>query len=105
MPQGMIRDYVFVEDLVAANLLVLEKGTGGAFNFGTGVSTSTAELYDALAKTIGNNTAPQFGEPRSGDIKRSVLDIAKAKDQLGWEPKVSLAQGCARTMEWYRGGK
>lgn len=104
-PQGMIRDYVFVDDLVTANLLALEKGTGEAFNLGTGVDTSTLELYDALAKNTDYELKPRFGEPRSGDIKRSVLDISKAKEQLGWEPKVNLDQGCARTMDWYRGGK
>jgi UDP-glucose 4-epimerase len=101
-PQGMIRDYVYVEDLVMANLLVLENGTGEVFNLGTGISTSTLDLHHALAKAAGNSMEPRFGEPRAGDIKRSVLDIAKAKDELGWEPKVSLEQGCAHTMEWYR---
>jgi UDP-glucose 4-epimerase len=105
MPQGMIRDYVYVGDLVAANLLVLEKGTGGAFNLGTGVATGTLDLFEALAKNTDYGLKPQFGEPRSGDIKRSVLDISKAKAELGWEPKVDLAQGCARTMEWYRSGR
>jgi UDP-glucose 4-epimerase len=104
-PQGMIRDYVYVGDLVAANLMALGKGTGEVFNLGTGVATSTLDLYDTLAKTINCRLEPKFGEPRSGDVKRSLLDITKAKDQLGWEPKVSLDQGCARTMDWYRNGK
>ncbi len=102
MPQGMIRDYVFVEDLVRANLLVLQQGTGEIFNLGTGVPTSTLELYESLAKAVGSRLDPQFGPPRSGDIKRSLLDIAKAQRQLGWEPKVGLVEGCVRTMEWYR---
>jgi UDP-glucose 4-epimerase len=105
MQQGMIRDYVYVEDLVKANLAVLEQGTNEVFNLGTGVPTSTLELYDSLAKAAGNRLEPQFGPPRSGDIKRSLLDIAKAKTQLGWEPKVSLAEGCARTLDWYRRGR
>lgn len=105
MPQGMIRDYVYVEDLVSANLAVLEQGTNEVFNLGTGVPTSTLELYDSLAKAAGSRMEPQFGPPRSGDIKRSLLDITKAKTQLGWEPKVGLAEGCARTLDWYRSGR
>ncbi len=105
MPQGMIRDYVYVGDLVAANLLALEQGTGEIFNLGTAIPTGTLDLYNALAKAIGSAAEVEFGPPRLGDIKRSLLDISKAKRVLGWEPQVALAEGCVRTMDWYKNGR
>lgn len=105
MPEGMIRDYVYAGDLKAANLLALERGTGEIVNLGTGVPTSTQDLYDALAKAIGSTAEVEYGPPRPGDIKRSLLDISKAKSVLGWEPKVGLAEGCVRTMDWYKSGR
>jgi UDP-glucose 4-epimerase len=105
MPQGMIRDYVYVGDLVRANVMALEQGTGETFNLGTSVPTGTLDLYNALAKAIGSDAEVEFGPPRPGDIRRSLLDISKAEKVLGWEPRVDLAEGSKRTMEWYQSGK
>jgi UDP-glucose 4-epimerase len=105
MPQGMIRDYVYVGDLVRANVMALDQGTGGILNLGTSVPTGTLDLYNALAKAIGSTAEVDFGPPRAGDIKRSLLDIGKAKNVLGWEPEVDLADGCTRTMDWYKSGQ
>ncbi len=100
MPRGMIRDYVYVGDVVRANLAALERGTGGIFNIGTGVPTSTLDLYQSLAAALGVDAEPAFGPPRPGDLRRSLLDISRAQRELGWEPRVDLAQGARLTIAW-----
>lgn len=103
MPQGMIRDYVYVEDVVRANLAALERGTGQVFNIGTGVPTTTLELYHTVAQAVGVEPRPRFGPPRPGDLRRSLLDVSRARRELDWQPRVSLAEGCRRTIAWLRG--
>ncbi len=103
MPQGMIRDYVYVEDVVQANLAALNRGTGRVFNIGTGVPTTTLELYRTVARAVGVEADPGFGPPRPGDLRRSLLDVSRARRELGWQPRVSLAEGCRRTIAWLRG--
>ena len=105
MPGGMIRDYVFVKDVVAANLAALSQGQGGIFNIGTGVATSTQELYDRVAAAVGVELPPSYGPPRPGDLRRSLLDNSLAARELGWRPQVDLAQGCRQTVEYYRAGQ
>jgi UDP-glucose 4-epimerase len=102
MARGMIRDYVFVGDVVRANLAALTRGEGLAFNIGTGRASSTQDLYEALARAAGRNADFSFGPPRPGDIRRSVVEISRARRVLGWEPQVDLDQGCRLTVEWRR---
>lgn len=102
MPAGMLRDYVYVGDIVRANLAALDVGLGEIVNIGTGRATATADLYDIIVAAAGSDLRPSYGPPRSGDIRRSLLDCAKAEQTLGWQAQVDLAEGCRRTMEWYR---
>lgn len=106
-PRGMTRDYCFVGDVARANLIALEKGSGKAFNIGTGVATHTADLYAAIYEaakgrlTLDASLAtPGMGEARAGDLKRSCLNFGKAKEELGWEPEASLKEGLEATLEW-----
>jgi UDP-glucose 4-epimerase len=101
-PQGMIRDYVFVEDVVAANVAALERGAGGIYNIATGVATSTLDLWLELVGAWGGDQDHEFGPPRPGDLKRSLLDNSLARRELGWQPRVDLAQGCGLTAAWHR---
>ena len=94
MPGGMIRDYVFVKDVVAANHGRPEPRQGGIFNIGTGVATSTQQLYDRVAAAVGVELPPSYGPPRPGDLRRSLLDNSLAARELGWRPQVDLASGC-----------
>jgi UDP-glucose 4-epimerase len=103
MPRGMIRDYVYVDDCVAANLAALDRGGGGVFNIGTGAPTATLDLLEELARAAGASAEPAFGPPRPGDLRRSLLDPSLAQRELGWRARVDLARGAALTMEWQRG--
>jgi UDP-glucose 4-epimerase len=92
------RDYVFVDDVAEAALAALEPD-GGVFNVGTGVETSVLELYDAVERASGIERAARHAPRRRGELSRSVLDVSLAASELGWTPRVALADGLARTWE------
>ncbi len=102
-PDGMSRDYVFVEDVARANILALDKAPGEAFNIGTARPVKTKELLSAISAIMGKKLNYSPEGPRPGDIKYSCLDIAKAKGVLGWEPSVDLAEGLRRTAAHFTG--
>lgn len=96
------RDYVFAGDVARANLLAAEKRFDGALNVGTGVETDVLELYRHLARAAGVDRAPEHAPPRLGEQKRSCIDPSAAARAIGWRPEVPLAEGLARTFEWFR---
>lgn len=97
------RDYVFVDDVVDAFVKAAgEAGGGQRFNIGTGVETSVRQLHSVIAAAAGGRDEPEFHPARLGDLKRSSLDISRAKQVLGWAPKVGLAEGVARTVDYFR---
>ncbi|MCG7607369.1 MULTISPECIES: GDP-mannose 4,6-dehydratase [Mycobacterium] len=98
------RDYVYVDDVVDA--FVKASGTAGGgqrFNVGTGVETSTREMHTAIALAVGAADEPEMHPARLGDLRRSQLDISRARDVLGWRPQVDLAAGIPQTVEFFRG--
>jgi UDP-glucose 4-epimerase len=96
---GHIRDYVYVSDVVEA-LLAAGGKSGGPFNIGTGRETNVRDLHAACARVAGVEDAPQLADARLGDVRRSALDCSRAKRELGWEAKVALDDGLARTWDW-----
>ncbi|MBI5559413.1 MAG: NAD-dependent epimerase/dehydratase family protein [Deltaproteobacteria bacterium] len=112
-PRGMTRDYCFVGDIVQANLAALGKGSGGAFNIGTGRETHTAdlfyEIFAAMQKAKPDLQADlrEFnrGAARLGDLTKSCLLYDKAKKELGFAPQFTLAQGLEKTVAWRLGKK
>jgi UDP-glucose 4-epimerase len=97
------RDYVFVDDVVDAFVRAAgEAGSGQRFNAGTGIETSTRQLHTAVAAAAGAPDEPELHPPRLGDLRRSCLDIGRATDVLGWTPKVPLADGISRTVDFFR---
>ena len=97
------RDYVYVDDVVDAFVKAAGPVGGGLrFNVGTGVETSVRELHSAIASAVGAPDEPEFHPPRLGDLHRSRLDIARAQQVLGWQPKVELATGVERTVDFFR---
>jgi len=96
------RDYVFVEDVVRANVLALE-GKEGIYNIGTGSETSVNELIEIFSKVLGREIKSEYAPPRKGEVSRISLDGEKAKRELGFVPKYSLPEGIRKTIEWYRG--
>ena len=106
--KGMVRDYCYVGDVVKANLLALEKGSGDFFNIGTGAGTKTSELYDTIFeafKEVRPELPKEFGAlkkqiARPGDLTRSCLIIEKARRLLGWFPETDLQEGIRETLKW-----
>jgi len=93
------RDYTYVGDIVAANLRAAELDVGGSINIGTGVETSVLALVEAF-RTLegGERFEPVHAPARQGEVLRSCLDAARARELLGWEPQVELAEGLRRTL-------
>jgi UDP-glucose 4-epimerase len=100
---GQTRDYVYVADVVRANLAALKSGVSGAFNVGTGVETSVNQLYDALTRIAGVDLKPEYGPARPGEQRRSVILLERAAHKLNWHPEVALADGLAETLRFFRG--
>src|ERR1700745_2680950 len=101
---GQTRDYVYVADVVRANVAALESTVSGAFNVGTGVETSVNQLYDALARNAGTSRSAEFGPPRAGEQRRSVILPERAARELGWRPQVELSNGLAQPLRFFRDG-
>lgn len=101
-PDGMIRDYVYVKDVVAANLAALNKGSGEAFNIGTCIETSTRALFNEICRQMRLQIEPKKGAARKGDLRRSLLKIDKAKEELGWEPRYTLAEGISEVIYYFK---
>ncbi len=96
------RDYVFVGDVARANLAALDRKVSGAFNVGTGVETSVNRLYGALAAIAGTSRLPEYGPPRPGEQRRSVISSARAVRALRWRPAVALDDGLSQTLRFFR---
>jgi len=101
-----VRDFVYVDDVVAANLAALRVGMPAGemaiFNIGTARATSVNALWRVVVDAITRPSVGAFHEPaRSGDVRRSVLDPSRAARHLGWRPAVDVEDGLARTWAWF----
>ena len=90
------RDFVYVGDVVAAILAAVGRD-GGVFNVGTGLETSVNELFAATCRTAAVEADARYAPARTGDVRRSVLDVSRTERELGWRSQVSLAEGLAST--------
>lgn len=96
------RDYVYVGDVVLANLKASESLDPGPFNIGTSIETSTKELFRTIQKALGTKLEPIYGEERAGDLPRSALNVYKASKGLDWVPQYSLVDGIKETIKSFR---
>lgn len=96
------RDYIYVDDIVKANIKATEGKVKGPFNIGTGIETSVNTLLSQLIEITGVNMKGIHGPPKKGEQRRSVLYCAKARRLLGWEPEVGLEEGLRRTILYFR---
>jgi UDP-glucose 4-epimerase len=96
------RDFVYVGDIVAANLLALDHPTAGTFNIGTGQETNILTIYLKLQELMRSPLGPMHGPAKPGEQRRSALDSALAQKELGWQPRISLAEGLAQTVAAFR---
>jgi UDP-glucose 4-epimerase len=92
------RDYVYVGDVVEANLRAVESEASGPFNVGVGVEVNVLELVEALRPHARDGFEPEHAPERPGEVKRIALDCTRAREELGWEPKVPLEEGLERTL-------
>jgi UDP-glucose 4-epimerase len=101
-------DFVYIGDIVRANLLAAQSGaTDAVFNVASGVETSLLELAEMLLGVMGRSDLPvEFGPERAvNKVSRRLADTTLAREQLGFEAEVSLEEGLARLVEWWRGEK
>jgi len=96
------RDFVFVEDVVEANLAVMGQETVGTYNVGTGVETSVNDLFRILVQHTGSTCKELHGPAKKGEQARSVIDAAKLHHELSWEPKTTLSDGLKRTVDYFK---
>ena len=95
------RDYVYVGDVVAANVAAIGAPVG-AYNIGTGIEVDVNELCMNIARACGVEANPLHGPARAGEQQKSCLDISLAKSQLGWGPGTPLARGLELTAAYFR---
>ncbi len=96
------RDYVYVDDVVRANLNAAGTGVSGAFNVGTGIETDVNELYTRVARACGVVAPAEHGPAKPGEQRRSALAIDRARAGLAWEPEIDLDEGLRRTVDFFR---
>ena len=98
------RDFVFVGDVVRANLLAMERSLemGTVVNVGTGRSVTINELYTRLARLAGFAEDARRAPARAGDVPHSLASIERARELLGFEPRIELDEGLEQTLAWYR---
>ncbi len=96
------RDYVYVEDVVKANELVLEKGDNKIYNIGTGVETSVVQLYRHIISAAGIHMSEVYGPAKPGEQKRSLLSSEFIWKDLGWKPTTPLEVGIPKTIQFFK---
>jgi UDP-glucose 4-epimerase len=99
---SQVRDFVSVKDAVRANILAMQRDAVGVFNIGSGDGTTILKLARAVMEIGRLSREPIFEKPRPGDIRESVADISRARDVMGFRPRVHLADGLHETLEWFR---
>src|SRR3954447_16985542 len=97
------RDYVYVGDVVAANLAAGDSDARGGFNIGTGEEKTVLDIVEIFHEIGGADSfEPEFAPPRLGELERSWIDVSRARDELGWTAEVGLLEGMRRTLDWTR---
>jgi UDP-glucose 4-epimerase len=98
------RDFVYVADVVAANLAAATRpaAVGRVFNIATGRQYSLLQLIDSINGALGMKVEPVFAPARAGDVKESVADISAAREALGYEPQIDFDEGLRRSIDYYR---
>jgi UDP-glucose 4-epimerase len=96
------RDFVFVDDVVEANLAVMGQDVQGVYNVGTAEETTINDLFRILSELTGSGFKGIHGPAKKGEQARSAVDITKIRHEIGWDPKVGLQEGLTRTVEFFR---
>jgi UDP-glucose 4-epimerase len=102
---GQTRDFTYVANAVEANLLAAEsaRAVGHVINVANGRQTSLNELLTILKGITGRaGVETDYREPRAGDVRHSLADITRARDLLGYEPRVGMEEGLQKTIDWWK---
>lgn len=102
---GQTRDFVFVDDVVRANILGIEKDKIGIFNVGTAKETDINTIFDSLVNLFGLKITKKYAPQKPGEQKRSCLDFKKIKSEFGWEPKCDINSGLRKTLAFFKNEK
>lgn len=95
------RDFVYVDDVVRANIMTINQSGAQTYNLGTGVGTSINQLFSLMKDMAGYERDPAYGPARPGETFKIYLDSGKAHRQLGWQPLVALEEGLMKTIDFY----
>lgn len=96
------RDYVFVHDVVRANVLALTMEGTDTFNVCTGIETDVNQIFGTINEALGSPATERHGAAKPGEQKRSVCSYAKISDALGWEPRVNMKDGLVETVAFFK---
>jgi len=96
------RDYVFVADVVSANIKSLTKGNNQIINIGTNKLTSVLDLIKVMSKITGNTNKPIMKPKRAGELFKNFLNFNKAVKVLGWKPQTDINEGIRKTIEYFK---
>jgi UDP-glucose 4-epimerase len=98
------RDFCYVDNVVRANLqaALAPAASGRVYNVAVGTRVTLLELVAMLNRVVGTSLSPVLAAERPGDIRHSLAAVDAARQDLGYEPSVTLEQGLARTVQWYR---
>lgn len=99
------RDFVYVEDVVQANIRAMESNLQGIFNISGGKYITINELASTISEFAGMGKSPVHSDPRPADVRESFADISKAQNKLHFVPETSIKAGLKKTIRWYKGHK
>ncbi len=99
---SVIRDYIYISDLVDACLAAVNSDVQGTFNIGSGMGYSLLDIIKEIEKCTQETAKVKFDPARSFDVKELVLDSNLAKDKFAWSPKYTLPQGVCLHYDWYK---
>jgi UDP-glucose 4-epimerase len=101
-PGKNTRDFVYVGDVVDANILAMKSKKTGVYNIGTGKETNINTIFRNLKKLLNPDCKEIHGQAKQGEQKRSCLNNKKAKKDLNWKPKVKIEEGLQKTINWFK---
>ena len=97
---SVIRDYIYVGDVIEAALLAIQVKESFLVNIGSGVALTLTQLIKSIESVLGVSAYVEYQEARLFDTQRMVLDCNLAKSKLGWSPKTNLEEGIKTTSKW-----
>lgn len=96
------RDFTYIDDIIEANLLAMKKAGSGVYNIGSGSRISIGELAKRIIEVTGAKSKVVHADIRKGDAEHTWAKVDKAREELGWEPKINIEQGLKRFADWKR---